>query len=285
MIRKSIIKRIYNGTCAVGVMTAESIDELSESRTTDDFKILGTGFLVRSNAVLTNRHVALGMDAFVNEHKLSGQRMAAQFSYFFRDRMEQAYVPLKRVCVMTEPVHDDIAICAFHREKDDPEDFKGAVKRLSILESVEELSLGEPVGVVGFPYGEQLHVDERADPTKLVRMGPMLQHGHISGFQPWQRSIGIKEILLDVRTIHGMSGSPVFRRKTGQVIGAIWGGKLVGAVVGTVDGPVADGRLMAQIPHFVFSRAVPLDWVRVSTWLSILDNAKGEGLIQADVKY
>jgi hypothetical protein len=64
-----------------------------------------------------------------------------------------------------------------------------------------------------------------------------------------------------------MSGSPVFRQGTGQVIGVIWG-----------------GHVEENVPHFVFSRAVPVDWTRISTWLGMLDNAKGE-FVQADVRY
>jgi hypothetical protein len=166
---------------------------------------------------------------------------------------------------MQEPVTDDIAVCRFDRGEDDYEDFRTNVKRLSILESVEELGLGEPVGVVGFPFGTDLHVDKRKDAKKLVRMGPLLQHGFISGFQPWQKSIGIKEILLDVRAIGGMSGSPVFRQKTGQVIGVLWGGEPMGGVI---------------------SRAVPIDWVRVSTWLTMLDSTPNDqGLVQGINRY
>jgi hypothetical protein len=152
MIPEPTIKRIYNGTCAVGIMTADSIDSLIDARTIDGFKIAGTGFLVRSDVVLTNAHVAIAMDAFVKQHNLKGQRMAAQFNYFSGGRMEQSYCPLKRCCVLQQPVRDDIALCAFDRHPDDPTDFTDSVKRLSIIESVEEVRL-EPIRILHAAIG------------------------------------------------------------------------------------------------------------------------------------
>jgi Trypsin-like peptidase domain len=271
MIPIDIIHKVYNGTCAIGIVTVESEEELINTRKADAFHIFGTGFLCRYRTVITNRHVAEAMNAALAQHNLPDDRLHAQFNYFTGDRMEQCYSPIKKLCILKQPVEDDICLCEIVRLDEDPEDFKEAVQPLTVLENVKVLELGEEVGLVGFPYGKELHVDPY-DPAplmadkNLVRLGPILQHGFISGFRPWKRTYGIREIFVDARTIGGMSGSPVFRQQTGEVIGVHYAG------------------YPAPVSHTVIARAVPLDSIRVAAFCEMLDRGKNE-IVEGQIRY
>jgi hypothetical protein len=177
--------------------------------------------------------------------------------------MEQCYAPIKKLCIVRYPPEDDIALLALERLADDPEDFKESVQPLPIVANVRELELGQEIGIVGFPYGAALHVDPYADPSSpnVVRLGPVVHQGFISGFRPWQRTHGIREMLLDARIAGGMSGSPVFWQETGTVVGVVY-----------------------ATHESVVGRAVPIDMVRVTAWADMLDNGKTE-IVQGTISY
>jgi len=267
MIPIDIIHKVYNATCAVGVITAPSLDDLLQTHKTGGFEIIGSGFLCRSTTVITNRHVVEAMNAYLAQHSLSDNRMAAQFNFFIGDGMEQCYAPITRLCVVKQPVEADIALFEVERLDEDPEDFKEAVQPLTIIENVKSLELGQEIGIAGFPYGQVLHADPHADAAipiadrNVVRMGPILQQGIISGFRPWQRTYGIREILLDARIAGGMSGSPVFWQQSGTVVGVVYG-----------------------THETVVGHAVPIDSIRVTAWCGMIDSGKTD-LVEAQIKY
>ena len=61
--------------------------------------------------------------------------------------------------------------------------------------------------------------------ARLYRYGPILQQGYISAIAPFDNSVFVERILLDLRTSVGMSGAPVFDSATGSVIGIHEGGR------------------------------------------------------------
>jgi hypothetical protein len=265
MIRRKIAHKISNGTCALGVVTSP-IDDLKHGKV-KDFEIIGTGFLVRHDTIVTNRHVALGIVQKMRELKLLAVHAQARFAYLNEQGLQILYCPLRK-CNLVANANIDAAVIDFERnDNEDPPDFVKSAKRLSILENVSDIQLGEPIGAMGFPYGSELHVDPRSNPDIMSRWQPILQQGYISGFQPFEGTNVLDDLLLDIRAIGGMSGSPVFRKKTGQVVGVIYG-----IVAGAFGG--------VQVPHAVLARAVPLDWVRLSAWLSLFDGQEDEGMLK-----
>jgi S1-C subfamily serine protease len=256
MIPDSVIQSVSNGTCALGILhdLNSTLGEIKNK----DFTIIGTGFLVRSNTILTNRHVVQAITRKMDKLRLPNPHGRAQFSYPFDDGMEQYFAEVTKVAVLNEP-HLDVALLQFDRPKDMPT-FESNVKPLSAVKSVLDLKLGEPVGVMGFPYGNRLHVDQRVDPEAIARVGPILQQGFISGFQPWGGATRMRELLLDVRTYKGMSGSPVFRQDTGQVIGLHYAGT----------------------GHTVVAKSIPVDSVRLPVWIGMLDNPGQPGVVKYD---
>ncbi len=224
---------------------------------------------MRSDTIVTNRHVAVAIINRMRELKLPAEHAQARFAYLNDLGQQVVYCPLRN-CNIIANSDVDLAITDFERsDEHDPPDFVKSVKRLSILENVADLRLGEDIGAMGYAYGNALHVDPKSDkPDALTRFGPLLQQGHISGFQPWEQTSLIADLLLDIRSIGGMSGSPVFRRKTGHVIGVIYGG---------IQTKISDD---ISVTHAVLARAVPLDWVRLSTFLAMFDGQEGRGLLK-----
>jgi hypothetical protein len=266
MIPRKVARKVTNGTCALGVVPGP-IDTLKHGKVAD-YEIFGTGFLVRSDTILTNRHVAVAIIERMRELKLPAVHAQARFAYPNELGYQVLYCPLRK-CTLVANANTDIAVIDFERDDNtDPPDFVKSAKRLSILENVQDLRLGEPIGAMGYAYGNLLHIDETSPtPDAIARYGPILQQGYISGFRPWEQTTVIDDLLLDIRSIGGMSGSPVFRRKTGHVVGVIYDG-----MAQTVGGE--------SVPHAVLARAVPVDWVRLSAWLSMFDDQDGKGLLK-----
>jgi hypothetical protein len=261
MISKSVISNIYNGTCAVGINPNATTD--LRKTAPNEFEIHGTGFQVHNNILVTNRHVVDAINARLKQLNLPNNAVA-QFTFPEPNgEMIQCFLPLRKAHRITDELLD-IAVLVCDPPMGNVAD---SLTRLPLIDDVVNLEIGEPIGVMGFPYGSQLHLEQPqnpADPPNLVRIGPLLQQGHLSGFRPWQNVRGLQQLLLDVRTIGGMSGSPVFRRETGEVIGVLNSGikkEVLGVVAPNVVGVV-------ELVEYVVSYAVPIDKTRLATWLT-----------------
>jgi S1-C subfamily serine protease len=141
------------------------------------------------------------------------------------------------------PEQDDIDI-ALVEIKAEPEAHFEDIVPLQVSTS-PVVAVSEEVFVCGFPYGNMLLEPE----GKPVRFGPMIQQGYVSGLSPFAGSDSPEEILLDVRTGVGMSGSPVVRSGTGEVIG------------------IQYESLFDKNAITTTSFGIPLDSSRVSAWL------------------
>ena len=56
LMEKAIIKRLTASTCAIG-HTRVPFEDFKADQVSDPLRIIGTGFLVQSDIVMTNRHV------------------------------------------------------------------------------------------------------------------------------------------------------------------------------------------------------------------------------------
>lgn len=83
-----------------------------------------------------------------------------------------------------------------------------------------DYTIGDHVGVLGYPFGTNGMVNQAgADPSRIYRVGPVLQQGYISAIAPHDGSDHVERMLLDIRTTRGMSGGAVFCASTGVAIG------------------------------------------------------------------
>jgi hypothetical protein len=88
------------------------------------------------------------------------------------------------------------------------------------LASKFDFKLTEEVAICGYPYGTAMLKRD----TKIYRWGPVIQQGSISAISPFDGAVNPDEILLDIRTADGMSGAPIFRPSSGEVIGIHYAG-------------------------------------------------------------
>ena len=214
MITEEVYRKVRNGICAVGYLT-EPLAVYQQNSTTGIFQVLGTGFLIEREIVLTNRHVVGALfeakiDNLIPESQLFIQfvapnevgslkvvpRMIREISYLDNPKLDVGFLKYKTV---EESHFSSIAPLMFA---------KGWNLRVS-----------ESVGVCGYPYGTKLLSREH-----FFRWGPVLQQGHISAVSPIDTTGIPDEILLDVRTAPGMSGAPIFRPENGEVIGVHYAG-------------------------------------------------------------
>ena len=214
-ITRDVLSNVRHAVCAVGYHTLP----LSEfQRDPTSFIIAGTGFLVRDSVVISNRHV---FDALKSEQARIGfpnEQMHLWFTYA---------VPGRGVMLTGVGIQDyalpynkktgeerDIAFFKINRQGVGT-DFEHC-RPVRLVQSKTEIRIGEPLAMFGFPFGNQLLTDPSTQ--RITRFGPILQQGHVSALSPYD-GMKVNEILMDVRTAGGMSGSPVFRRDTGEVFG------------------------------------------------------------------
>ena len=94
-----------------------------------------------------------------------------------------------------------------------------SIHPLSIAQSYD-FKLTEEVAICGYPYGTSMLERD----LHIYRWGPVIQQGSISAISPFDGTTNPDEILLDVRTAGGMSGSPIIRPVNGEVIGIHYAG-------------------------------------------------------------
>lgn len=183
--------------------------------------IVGTGFLVRANLVLANRHV---IELIAADHKQAGHHdhWYMRFTYpRSKGGIAETIKRVVKVFAWVDPAgagRFDEGLLEFNRDEN---------AEFSKCEPVEfgELSsikVGVDIGICGFPLGNALLL-----PTAgLQRFGPVIHHGIVSAVAPFDVSNprGITSFLTDVNSAGGMSGSPVFRTADGKVIGIHFAG-------------------------------------------------------------
>jgi len=207
-----ILNNIRQGVCAIGYLKKHFKESLNPSHD-PWFEIVGTGFFVRSYTVITNRHVISDMAKIQKEKKIPDDQRVLQIvlpSLNNHGSWSQTYIKFESTSVSNNP-NLDIGFISIPIV-DDPD--LNQFKPLCLAKSLD-FEVGESIGVCGYPYG--MRMMERKG--RVYRFGPVLQQGYISAIAPYDVSQKVEEILLDVRTVEGMSGSPVFRIKDGVVIG------------------------------------------------------------------
>jgi len=260
MISSDTIQKIRSSTCAILYMPIKHEDAFPNAKAGDaaplpndhTTQVFATGFLIRDDLVLTNRHVVAEI-LRDRQEKGHHEHWYVRFTYP-RDQSSWAETTkrIKRLLVFGDPAGDgglDVGLLSFYR---DP----GELRQCQSVEfgELESIAVGTDIAICGFPYGNKLLVNA---PLGVLRFGPVVHQGIISAVSPFdsvdQRSI--TTFLTDLNSAGGMSGSPVFLPDSGRVIGLHYAG--------------ADGTL---------GWALPLDLRRVEGWISFYDHTINDPL-------
>ena len=82
MIDDSILKRIGLGVCSIGYLIATEADlKKNPELAFEAFEIIGTGFLVRENTAVTNRHVLLALTKAQQDQGFTNDEIMLSFVY------------------------------------------------------------------------------------------------------------------------------------------------------------------------------------------------------------
>ncbi len=211
-MHQNIITQLQVSTCAVGYCTVP-IKQYVADPNQPFFKVVGTGFLVANELVMTNRHVIQGL-------------LETQVEFGFPDDQRvllfvQATTPgrwkihVVGVLAMAVVMHAevDVGIITILRPQAEVFSF---IKPLAAQTS-EDFRVGEAVAICGYPFGSAMLQRDR----RVYRWGPVLQQGYISAISPFTNTNQPSELLLDIRIAGGMSGSAVARVSDGAIIGIV----------------------------------------------------------------
>lgn len=199
--------------------------------------------------MITNRHVVDGLLRHKQDKGFPEEHMLVQFVYPIQSGLsgwQLSYSGIKTLSGIGHTKVDvDIGFVEFTRP---PEPDFEQVQPLE-LGDLSSIEVGNPIYVYGYPYGTDMLTKE----GRIYRFGPVLQQGYISAIAPYDVARGqqIRELLLDVRTAGGMSGSPVISPQDGAVIGIHYAG-------------------FEATTQF----AIPLDQTKLDQWLELYDNTE-----------
>ena len=243
MIDNKTYRSVRNGVCAIGYLT-QPLEVYRQNLESDIFHVIGTGFLVEEPIVITNRHVIGALfDSLVTD-LIPQNQLFIQF-VAPDDDGTLTLVPrmIREVSYLDNPKLD----IGFVKYKVVVEEHFESIKPLSIVDSWD-LKASERVAICGYPYGTYLQT------SGLVFLwGPVVQQGHISAVSPFDTTDLPEEILLDVRTAGGMSGAPIFRPESGDVIGVHYAGIETVTAFGI---PVTSDTVAAGLAEFDKNRTV-----------------------------
>jgi S1-C subfamily serine protease len=184
--------------------------------------ILGTGFIVDDGLIVTNEHVSKEINSLPKPPDAPAEEWPALCYMFIEiNQNDLAMVPLEILGKYTIQSYDPegkwygdiVPDIGFIRVK---------AKGLPVLElnsDWEILKEGMELATAGFPLGrETLYA-----PGYLHHIGPTLQTGILSALLPFPRSRP-HAFIMNILSLDGQSGSPIFHPNTGEVLGILYGG-------------------------------------------------------------
>lgn len=215
-----IVKKIRCSVCAVGYLKVP-MEQHKIDASNPDFFIVGTGFLVADNLIMTNKHVLEDVYKLEDQKGVPKEQFLVSFVYPQKNKepnWQLCYTGITKSFIPNEADRPDIGFIEFSRDKT-TNDFNQC--KPVIFDDLQNINIGDPVAMWGYPTGTALLQPSLGynQNQKLCRIGPVLQQGYISAGTPFEVEQGTLEFLLDIRTYNGMSGSPVFNPTTGKVIG------------------------------------------------------------------
>ncbi len=223
MNQKKYLK-VRASVCAVGYMDIL----FSEGKPFDianDLFVLGTGFLIGDNKVLTNRHVI---------EALKSKKSSSYWTLlFFNDSKNLGKASLKQGLIGVEFPQMAVATGGVASALTDlgvlvpkePFDSQFLEHRKPVeFGDLNQLRVGKDLSICGYAGGNSFIT---FDSLQFSRAGPLTHFGKVSALAPWDFLSDGRQytnILTDISNGGGFSGSPVFCPTTGQVYGIHYAG-------------------------------------------------------------
>jgi hypothetical protein len=250
MIPIDVIKKIRLSTCSVLYLPTKHEDIFQGTKPEGIIpyikkEVVATGFLIRNDIVLTNRHVILQIN---DDYQKKGHHDHWYVGFTYptgQDGWSETIIRIKNMCAIVPPGERgdlDVGLFSFVRKRE-MEECKPAE-----FGELTDIMVGNDIAICGFPLGNEIMVNPKLG---IFRFGPVIQQGIISAISPFDTgdSRSNTTFLTDLNSAAGMSGSPVFLPATGRVIGLHYCGK-----PGTLG------------------IAIPIDQRRVESWISYYNN-------------
>jgi hypothetical protein len=215
----SVSETTLNAVCALGWCEA-SVDDLRKERLGAQLKIVGTGFLIRHDTVLTCRHV---IAKTLQARQLKGKPDHPLIAVFFvasEKSIDLRFHAWRNYGWLNPPLDDVGAVII-----DEPDAaIRDRQPPLEVL-SPYTIRTGDAVAVIGYPFGTAALVDQNAEGgPRLYRFGPVIQRGFVSAIAPMGHGARVDRLLLDVRTTSAMSGGAVLALASSRIVGVHTGG-------------------------------------------------------------
>jgi hypothetical protein len=206
------------------------------------FSVQGSGFLIRPHLVITCAHVISGVRAHIKKKRIPEDR--PQFLLVLPKAGEATRwdVIYRRMRSYREFKEDDVGFIELSETEETD-------RSVPLVESAE-VSVGEAIAVCGYPHGSAV-----LGRKEVERYGPILHQGHVAAIIPYDgpNHLGL---LIDFPVGGGMSGAPVFRPATGEVIGIVDRGTETVTFAITLP-PRRRQSLLAKFDQEPTSRVVP----------------------------
>jgi hypothetical protein len=212
VVSKEIFNKLFSAVCAIGLRRVD-IEQHKREILSPHFEIVGTGFAIDSEHVLTNRHVLESVRALMASNDYPDDSFMVQFITVEGSEFTVNYCEA-----------GDAGLCS--AEDEDVGFIKvralgSHVDRAVTFGAADEIYPGQPLAILGYADGTKLQQANfgRVFDEEISRFGPVLQQGYLSAVAPMHGCASPKRLLLDIRTTGGLSGAPVFLPNTGDVIG------------------------------------------------------------------
>jgi hypothetical protein len=210
VITADIITRLRSAVCAIGYLKVPLEQHLNDPQPSQ-FHVEGTGFLVRSNVVITTRRILGLVTQNATNAGLPSDRLLVRFDQTGTDENASFLV----FTFMRRAYFSNVAVNL------------GAIEMLPYEEATPvtlretlKVRVSQDVGALGYAYGNRLiKRDSEPGEERPYRVGAILQQGFISALAPHPDSPRVERLLLDLATQGRMSGAPIFCSRDGTVIG------------------------------------------------------------------
>ncbi len=222
MIKTEVYRNIRSSICML-ITTSNRYwnlqsDETDVQITETLWQVVGTGFLIAEDVLLTNRHVLDKLDQVGHDF--------SAIAFFVLDEVGDVCMATFEIVASQTISHKpnstpedgylanhDIAILSFDRKP-------GMIDAnpLAKFSDRNDIQIGNDIAICGYIHGT-VPLGKLNDRTTL-RSEPLLLQGHIAGLSPYDNDgrLPLNLIITDITNGGGLSGSPIFL-PDGTVIG------------------------------------------------------------------